>query len=87
MLRFLVLLSLTMATAMTLGDFIKSGGWDKVKFRDASGFANFDFKYTTRKQLPREGWPDTWTSTRLHLEVMATQVTSCPGGVTVGCRV
>ena len=30
---------------------------------------------------------DTWTSTRLHLEVMATQVTPCPGGVTVGCRV
>ena len=36
---------------MTLGDFIKSGGWDKVKFRDASGFANFDFKYTTRKRV------------------------------------
>ena len=36
-LRFLVLLSLTMASAMALGDFIKSGGWDKAKFRDVSG--------------------------------------------------
>ena len=40
---------------MTLGDFIKSGGWDKVKFRDASGFANFDFKYTTRKLVKGYG--------------------------------
>ena len=30
---------------------------------------------------------DTWTSTRLHQEGKATQVTQCPGGVAVGCRV
>ena len=48
-LRFLVLLLLIMISSMALSDFIKSGGWDKNKFSDATGFPNIDFKFTTRK--------------------------------------
>ena len=34
---------------MDLTAWIKSGGWDHIKFCDASGFATFDFKWKTRR--------------------------------------